>query len=162
MNHKADHERLLTDALTDSAPAGFREAMLLQTLCLARRRRRFRQTRRVVAALIAVGVVTALIWITSPHHLATPRLSIPGYELVRTQPLPAGVIVTTRPLAADRLIASVMTVKIVHSSDGIRELNDDELLTLIAPKPVVLIRVGPHTAELIFADPEDQKGFPLN
>jgi hypothetical protein len=162
MNHEIDHERLLADALADSAPAGFRETMLRQTLKLARRRRRFRQTRRVAAALVALCAVTALLWKTSPYWLFAPRLRSSSYELVRTQSLPAGAIITTRPLAADRLIASVMTANVVHSSDGIRELSDDELLALVAPKPAVLIRLGPNSDYLVFANPEDEKGFPVN
>jgi hypothetical protein len=41
-------------------------------------------------------------------------------------------------------------------------INDDELLALLADKPAILIRTGPHSEELVFANPEDQKGFPLN
>ena len=36
------------------------------------------------------------------------------------------------------------------------------LLALLADKPAVLIRTGPQSEELVFANPEDQKGFPLN
>jgi hypothetical protein len=158
----ADHERLLADALADSAPAGFREALLHQTLHLARRRRRLRQTQRAAAVLAALCVVTALIWKTLPYRPSAPRTPPAGYELVRTQPLPAGAIVTTRPLAADRLVASKATANIVQTSDGIREINDDELLVLSASRPAVLIRFGPNSERLVFVNPEDEKGFPVN
>jgi hypothetical protein len=162
MNREADHDRLLADALTDSAPAGFQEAMLNQTLRLARRHRRFRQTRRAAAVLVAVCAVAASIWKMStrqPSALPSPPA---GYELVRTQPLPSGAIVTTRPLAGDHLVASVATAIIVHTSGGIREINDNELLALIGSKPAVLIRFGPDSERLVFANPEDEKGFPVN
>jgi len=41
-------------------------------------------------------------------------------------------------------------------------INDDELLALVASHPAVLIRTGPHSEELVFANPKDQSGFPLN
>ena len=55
-----------------------------------------------------------------------------------------------------------MVVEIATVSGGYRLINDDELLALLADKPAALIRTGPHSEELVFANPEDQKGFPLN
>jgi hypothetical protein len=71
-------------------------------------------------------------------------------------------MVTTRPLAADRLVASVPTTNVVHTGAGIREVDDDELLGLIASRPAVLIRLGPGSERLVFVNPEDEKGFPVN
>ena len=39
----------------------------------------------------------------------------------------------------------------------VRELDDAELLALAAPKPVALVRLSPNAAELVFANPDDQK-----
>jgi hypothetical protein len=33
------------------------------------------------------------------------------------------------------------------------------LLALLGNRPVILIRTGPNSEELVFADPEDQKMF---
>jgi hypothetical protein len=162
MNHDADHERLFADALADSAPAGFREATLRQTLRLARRRRRFRQTRRGAAVLVAFCALAALIWKTSPRDPSATRLTLADYALVRTRPLPAGALISTQPLTGDHWVASVAVVNIVHTSDGIRDISDDELLALMASKPAALIRLGPNSARLVFANPEDEKGFPVN
>jgi len=49
-----------------------------------------------------------------------------------------------------------------QSSGGFRKLNDDELWALVAPRPAALVRVRPHSAKLIFLNPEDQNDFPLN
>ena len=46
MNRPTDNERLLDDMLSEAVPADFREALLGETLRLACRRRRWRQTRR--------------------------------------------------------------------------------------------------------------------
>jgi len=86
-----------------------------------------------------------------------------NYELVQTRPLPASAIVTTQPLAAGQFITSASTVAAVRTSGGnYRVLNDAELLAVVASHPAVLIRIGPRSEELVFANPEDQKGFPLN
>jgi hypothetical protein len=96
-------------------------------------------------------------------HQTTALKSLPAsYELVHTQPLPDGAIVVTRPLAGDQLVASAPAAIIVHTSDGIREISDDELLALIGSKRAVLIRVGPGSERLVFSNPEDEKGFPVN
>jgi hypothetical protein len=162
MNPEADHERLFADALTESAPAGFREAMLNQTLRLARRRRRFRQARRGTVVLIAFCALATLIWEMSPHPPSAIGLPPAGYELVRTRPFPAGRIVSTQPLAGDHRVASVAMANIVHTSDGIQEISDDQLLALMVSKPVALIRLGPNSERLVFVNPEDEKGFPIN
>ncbi|HEY9174624.1 MAG TPA: hypothetical protein VI136_20250 [Verrucomicrobiae bacterium] len=37
---------------------------------------------------------------------------------------------------------------------GYREIGDDALLALAAPRVAALVRRGPHEAELIFVEPE--------
>ena len=168
MNHPPDKKHLLDDVLSEAAPADFREALLGETLHLARRRRQWRQTRRVAGALTVLTLLAVLVWQNSPQlRTAQSPLTKAGnksYELVRTRSLPVGAIVTTRPLAAEQFIASAGTVAVVQTvtSGGFRVINDDELLALVAPRPAALIRLGPHSAQLIFVNPEDEKGFPLN
>jgi len=41
-------------------------------------------------------------------------------------------------------------------------IDDDELLSLVGSRPAALVRLGPDTEELVFVNPEDWKGFPLN
>jgi hypothetical protein len=88
-----------------------------------------------------------------------------SYRLVHTQPLPASAIVTTKPLAPPLLIASAATVEPVRTSamsGDFRVITDDQLLALVARRPAALIRLGPQLQELVFANPEDEKGFPMN
>jgi hypothetical protein len=167
MNYEPDNEQLLADVLAEAAPTDFREALLGETLRLARQRRHWRQTRRTAALLVALGLFTFLVWQNFPPHLLAPmpmaKVKVQGYELVRTQPLSAGMIVVTEPLSADHLVASVTTTEIVQTASGnFHVINDDELLALVASRPAALVRLGPHSEQLVFVNPADEKGFPVN
>jgi hypothetical protein len=165
-----DAKNLLADVLAEAAPADFRDALLGETLRRVRRHRRWRQTRRAAAMLAALVLCGIFIWRENlPPKLVTSALPPPAkpvetvYTLVKTQPLSASDIVTTHPLASNKLVASAAAVEIVQTRGGnYRVINDDELLALVASHPAVLIRIGPHSEELVFANPEDRKGFPLN
>ena len=77
--------------------------------------------------------------------------------------MPVGALISTRSFPATGLAASVPEIiQVATTGGGYRLINDDELLALLADNPAVLIRTGPHSEELVFANPEDQKGFPLN
>src|ERR1035437_6753487 len=145
MNHEPDNEQLLADVFSEAAPAGFREALLGETMRLARRRRRWRQTRRTAALLVALGLLAVLVRQNFQPHPLTPvpvaKVKVKSYELVRTQPLSAGAIVVTRPLSANQLVASVATAEMVQTSSGnFRMINDEELLALVASRPAALDR----------------------
>jgi len=168
MNHKADNGQLLAEVLSEGTTVDFRDAMLGETLRLVRRRRRWRQTQRVAALLVALGLCGIFIWQkNSPPRPITPAAAAKAvaknYQLVHTRPLPASAIVATQPLAVGQFVALAETIALVQTSSGnYHVLSDAELLALFAPHPAVLIRTGPHSEELVFANPEDQKGFPLN
>jgi hypothetical protein len=163
MNCRSDHERLFADALADEAPAGFREALLGQTLRHVWARRRWRQARRGATALAGAFLLAVLIRLMLPR----PPSAVPvaGCEIIHTQPLRAAAFVNTVPLRPNQLVASVATVDVVHTDPAVvtyREIGDGELLALVAPRPAVLVGCGPHCAQLIFVNPEDEKGFPVN
>ena len=167
MNHEPDNGLLLHDVLAEAAPPDFRRELLDQTLCLARHRRHWRQARRAAAVLAALGLLSALVWQNFPQHPVTlmpvAKAKVKSCQLVRTQPLPVGTIVATRPLSADRLVASAETIEMVQTTVGnFHVINDDELLALITPRPAALVRVGPDSEELVFINPADEKGFPVN
>ena len=167
MNRKPDNERLLDDVLSEAAPADFREAMLGDTLHRVRRRRRWGQIRRTASLVVALGLITLLVWQHFPRHplASTPmaKTKVKAYELVRTRPLSADAIVATRPFSAGRLVASAAAVEMIQTTSGnFQVLNDNELLALVTSHPAVLIRTGPHSEELVFSNPADAKGFPVN
>ena len=164
MSHAIDQRHLLADVLAAAEPTGFRATLLGETLRLAARRRRVRRFGQASVALAVLCLVGTLIW----------QFPLPGRGVftpasascanVRTEPLPPSAIVRTQPFAAERIVVSVASVDVVHttpSSGRFRKIDDDELLALVA-RPAALVRVGPHSAELIFLNPEDQKDFPLN
>jgi hypothetical protein len=165
MNNRTDQESLLAEVLAEASPTDFREAMLAETLRLARRRRQFRQVRQAAGVLAVIGLLAVLV---AQQFSRQPDVSMPlakkivkqSYELVRTQPLPAGALISTRKFSEAQFAASVSTVVAVATvSGGFRQINDNELLALLADKPAVLIRTGPNSEELVFANPEDQKKF---
>src|ERR1700690_497319 len=169
MNHKADNQQLLDDVLSEAMPADFRETLLGGTLRLAGRRRRWRQTRHAAVLLVALGFSAVLVRLNFPPRplvsMPMARATVKSYELIHTEPLPASAIVTTQPLAAAQLVTSVGTVDFVETMPGsgsFRVINDDELLALIGSRPTALVPVGPHSEELVFVNPADEKDFPVN
>jgi hypothetical protein len=159
MNPPPDHERLLADVLAEAAPAGFRATLLGRTLRLARRRRRLRKARHAAAAIALASLLGILAW-----RGATARTPVASYELVRTQPLPAHAIMSSQRLPADRLIASGSNVNVVRTTtndDRLRIVDDAGLLALVSPWPAALVRLGPHRQELVFVNPADARGFPV-
>lgn len=166
MNPGADHERLLSDVLAEDAPAEFREALLGETLQRVRRRRRVRQAGRAASLFAVAGLLAVLAWrMLSPHSGSMAnKAGGGGYELVLTQPLSARAITVTRPLPADQSVSSQATVAVISTTreGNVRLLNDDELLALVAPRPAALVRLNPDNEFLVFANPEDENGFPLN
>lgn len=165
MNRRPDDDPLLSDVLSEGSPVEFREALLDQTLRHARRRRQLRQTRRAASVFAVFGLIALLAWrILSPHSATRlVRSTDTGYQLVRTQPLPPNMVTTTRPLAGQFLAARIAVPVIETARDrGFRVIDDDELLALVAPRPAALVRFGPGEELLIFANPEDERGFRLN
>ena len=161
--NEPDREDLLSEVLADAAPAEFRAALLDATLLRVRRQRRWRQTRRAAAVVGALALIALRISRVMPPHPPTTERER-SYELVRTQPLPATSVVATKPLAAGQLIASSGNVAIIRTDTAadLQLINDDQLLALAAPRPAALVRLGPASAELVFADAEDENGFPSN
>jgi hypothetical protein len=163
MNQHADKDQLLAEVL--APPPDFRATLLAETLRLARRRRHFRQARQVVGALALLGwlvVFVARPFSTSPTvspPLARPHAK-PSFTLVCTQPLPAAAIVSSGNFSATGWATAVTKpVEIVTTSGGFHLINDSELLALLAGKPAILIRTGPQTEELVFANPEDRRAL---
>ena len=156
MNDPGHNEHFLSDVLSEGIPADFREGLLNQTLRLARRRRRFRQVRRSASALAVLGGLGLLVWQRLPSTLRPTGLPAKPYALIRTQPLPPAAWVATKPLSTANVVASATTGNIIVTAKAgvpVREINDDELLALV-PEPAALVRFGPHSAELVFANLE--------
>ncbi len=156
MNKRTDNEKLLEDVLAGEAEGGFREASLESVLGLARRRRRIRAVRRVgvVAATLLVAAIAGTRYFPSkPTKPEVAQIHPPAasFNLVTTQPLSAAEIVSSRPLSPAQIVASLQMPGIVSTVSGnYREVGDEELLALAAPRIVALVRRGPREVELVF------------
>lgn len=168
MNRKTDN-KLLDDVLAEAAPAGFREALLDETLRVVRRRRHFRRVRNVAGVFVVLALIGLLVLQknTRPHSVAivppARKVAEIAYTLISTQPLSPGSIITTYSPATVPLVTSTATVAVIETTSGnFRPIDDQQLLALVAAHPAVLVRTGPHSEQLVFANPNDAKGFPLN
>lgn len=102
------------------------------------------------------GLCATLAWrLLAPGALVFTSPSN-GYTLVRTAPFPGCAIVTAQSFSNNRALASAAHVAMVRTMPGagrIRTIDDDTLLALMAPKPAALVRLGPHSARLLFVTP---------
>jgi hypothetical protein len=173
MNDRGEQQELLDDVLAESSSPDFRASLLGETLRLARQRRRWRHTRQaggVLATLILLAIISRQNQpenqpekISTAHPLAKPIAVATSYHLVETQPLSAGAMVASVNFPAVKMISSESAVTQIATTGGnFRLINDEQLLALLMKRPAILIRTGPNSEELIFANPEDQKGFPVN
>jgi hypothetical protein len=155
MNRRTDHEELLADVLAEESQTGFGDALLGETLRLARRKRHWQQARRagMVAALLLLAGFG--VWQNLPRGKQTiaevrPPVAPPPYQLIVSQSLMKTQLVTTQPMAAESLLVVEVTAPTIRTYDGgFREVGDDELLALAAPQTAALIRRGPHEVELV-------------
>jgi hypothetical protein len=154
MSDRSHNERLLNDILAEQGLAGFRGLLLDHTLRLARRRRHLRQARVVSLSVALFLGLLALVRYWPAPTTSFPTSSTPDL-VVRTSPLGPVAFVQTHPLHPANLVASSSPADILSTASAgfrAREINDEELLELAAPNPVVLVRYGSHQAELVFAN----------
>jgi len=161
MNQRTDKESLLADVLAEESRGEFSAALLGETLRHARRRRRWRQMRRVSGALALLVIAGFGFWQVATRPIGqeeTARLQKPppAFHLVISEPLAIGQVVTTRSLPLEQQSVAPSKTAVVHTRDGeFREVGDDELLALASPQIVALVRRGPHAAELVFVLPPE-------
>jgi hypothetical protein len=114
---------------------------------------------------MVAGLVLAGFHFIRPKTVQSKRLG-PSYLLVATQPLSANAVFSTTRDHPMALFSSSPTLQIEVVSTGentglVRQIDDDQLLALL-PSPALLIRRGPHLAELVFADPNAQQALSPN
>jgi hypothetical protein len=159
VNQARDRESLLADVLAEESSAGFREALLTETLALVRRQRRARQALRATYAMALVVGLGALVWRILPPAPLAPLSPGRAYTVLTSRPLPPAALVSTQVLSASRIVASAASAAMIQTAsrgDRVREIDDSELLALLGARPAVLVRLGPHRAELVFVNAEDE------
>lgn len=155
---RTDQEQLLNDVLADDSEAGLNAVALNQLLHLARRRRRLRQVRRVSGALaVVVAVAFALVFQFADRkprtELVHKPIVPPSCEIVTSFALTPEQLVRSRPLSSEQMIHSTGIVAVVRTTATVPAVNDEELLELAKPNIAVLVRRGPHEAELVLVEP---------
>jgi hypothetical protein len=163
MRTDPEHEELLSDVFAEEWSASASREAVAAMLRAARARRRWRQVRRGGAA----AIVGAAAFLLSRAPIWSPRaaaVSPPAfYTLVATRPLPSNELVATIPLAPELLVSTAGATRMVRSTSlGYSELSDEELLTWVAARPAVLVRSSSGFEHLVFANPDDAQGFPVN
>ena len=152
---KPDAERLLDDVLGEAASPDFRAGLLDGTLKQARRRKQFRRWNR--GLLMAALVVAAWVWSRKPHTaVEVERVTAQKpFEIIVSKPMNPAWIIVSSPGLVKEINSSNFRVGIIETDPTVRyfrELNDDQLMALTAGKPSMLVRQGPHEAELLVVD----------
>ena len=163
MNRKESLE-LLEDVLDAAAPEDFRAALLDQTLRQVQRRRRVRRWNRGLATAAGLILVSVACWkmLSPDSRLIEGR--VPALVVIHSRPLDPSILVETKPGTVSVVVSSDSTFELVETGRSrrqFREIDDEGLLAMMHGKPVALVRHGPNQAELIFLNPEDEKGFPV-
>lgn len=160
------HDELLNDVLAEVATPEFRAASFEQTLHHARRRKR---TRRILQSSVAVFVLLVGVFFLTPKK-PTPAAS----SILATKPTAPSWVVHSRPLQKEMIVrsetqvgglitssdSSVALIKSAPAEQLFKIIGDEELFSLLDGRPAALVRHGTNT-ELVFVNPEDQKGFPV-
>ncbi len=165
MRPLTDRNRLLADVLAELDPPGFREELLGETLRLARRRRRVRLFGRAGAALAVAAMLGTLAWRVLLPDGSAAATSPSSFILVRTAHFPVSAIVATQAFSGVRIETSVLSFALVRTAPAnhlLRTIDDDTLLSLVAPRPAALVRLGPDSARLIFATPKAAANSDVN
>jgi len=153
----------LLNAVLDDGPA-FREAILRQTLALARTRRRNRFARRALA--VCAILIGAIGWLlpppTAPESKPVPASAstlriihtapLASVEMVRPASTRVETINTTRgPIAVLKSRPdSIVRIATGTSAPIIRYLDDRQLLAAFPGEHPILIAPGTREARLVF------------
>jgi hypothetical protein len=155
-----DPNRLLDDLLAETAPADFRAGLLDRTLKQVRRKQLVRQWGRGTLAAAVVATAGLLVWrapVPSGQRPATPPPA--SLILVSSQPPDPALMVTSSGGSFSTIATDVATLTVTETSPAnshVRELDDDQLFELTKGTPTLLVRHGPHDAELLIVDANDR------
>jgi hypothetical protein len=138
-------KQLLDDLLEDSASPEFRAALMDKTLHSARQRKRVRYFN------LALGVVTlAGIFAFTFQEMREPAVSLTQIPQIRQSIVSATSVPLLNPVqVVSTKMDSTLVVVQTGESDRPKEINDKELLALLADKSVALVRYAPNRTELI-------------
>jgi hypothetical protein len=139
---KIPAKQLLDDLLEDSASPEFRAALMDKTLHSAWQRKRARHL-NVALGAAALAVISSFMF----QEMREPAASLNQIHqpILSAAPVP--------PFNPVQVVSTKMnsTLAVVQTSelDRPKEINDKELLTLLADKSVALVRYAPNRTEFI-------------
>jgi hypothetical protein len=142
---KRPTKQLLDDLLGDSASPEFRTALMDKTLRSARQRKRVRCFNLALGLIALVGVFAFTFQEMREPVASLTQMRQPTLSAVLAPSLNLVQVVSTKP---DSTLAVVQTSEL----DRPKEINDKELLTLLADKSVALVRYAPNDTKLISFD----------
>jgi hypothetical protein len=143
---KRPSKQLLDDLLEDSASPEFRATLMDKTLRSARQRKRVRHFNLTLGVIALAGV-----FVFAFQQMREPAVSLTQIPQIR-QPIVSG---TPPPplLNPVQIISTKMDLNLAvvqtSESDRPKEIDDKELLTLLADKSVALVHYAPNRTELI-------------
>jgi hypothetical protein len=162
MSAAPDRLNLLDEILAEGEPSDLREAVLAGTLREVKRRRTRQRVRHSAAVLAAGLVLGAFVWM-AVRPTTIESLPPPAYALVETQPLSVDRIVHTGGLGMDLRGLSPGSVVLIRTvPGGYRTIDDAQLLRLLAPRPAILVGIGPNLELLVLASDSGGTIKPLN
>jgi hypothetical protein len=163
MKNRPGPDRLLDDLVGDAVPSHLRVEWLERTLTEVRRRNRARRTRSgAVAMTISLGLFLVLWKMVDPHQNLHSHYS--ELRIVESSPLKPSEIVETRIGTVSLINTSTRDISVVTTrtvQGTVALIDDQQLLNLVAGRSAALVRSESGQSELIFADPADASGFPL-
>jgi hypothetical protein len=165
---KSDTEHLLEDVFQESVPPDFRAAVLAATLQQVRQQRAARRRRNVLVTTTAALMLLTAVW-RSHQPAPTTRLTEAApagparLVQVSSLALPANMIVESGPADVAIVFSGRMIAKVVESSGqkDFQEIDDPELLSLLADRPVALVRPNGQPPQLVFLNPAAEADLPL-
>ena len=161
MRNSSDRDDLLNDVLEEVAPPAFRAQVFQEALEEVRFRKRLVQFRRgaLVLACVAIMVVLGAKFVPFEGSRSLGKINP---LIIHSRLLTAQMLISSRPDTVDVVTTANASVTLVQSSAGTYSiLGDDQLLALLAGRPAVLVRRGVFDAELVFVNPADRDGFPV-
>src|SRR6266496_1897687 len=150
MKHPFNPDPLLDDVLTEGVSPEFRNELLERTLRQVRRRKRIRQfNQTLLASTLSVGLLL-MVWKAYFPSSDSAKSELPALDVVTSHPVAPSMIVGTELGAVSLISSSDADLAVVRSQfeEGLfQEINDQELLALLAGRPAALVREAPGRAE---------------
>lgn len=164
MKNENEHGRLMDDILEEIAPPAFRAELLDRILKQAQRRNRMRRWNNGVFTTAVIAVIGLFAWRMHVPEKGKQEQPLSGLTVVTSKPLAASMAVESNPGSVTVISSFPSTITVVETSPSAhdyRELNDEELLAMVAGTPSVLVRLGPHQAELLVVDASTHAALPV-